>query len=82
MDAKGRAQLGELLAHRSGIAPPSDSAELTSLQVSFKPLDNCDMSGYYGTCPLFIREAHIARKIGFYQIPNFQRVCAETAGTS
>ncbi|CAM9388206.1 unnamed protein product, partial [Sphacelaria rigidula] len=33
MDAAGRAELGELLVHRSGLAPPPDGADLTSLQV-------------------------------------------------
>ena len=33
MDAKGRAELGELLLHHSGLAPPVDGADLTSLQV-------------------------------------------------
>lgn len=33
MDAKGRAELGELLTHRSGLSPPPDGAELTTLQV-------------------------------------------------
>lgn len=34
MDAKGRAELGDLLKHRSGLAPPADGADLTSLQVT------------------------------------------------
>lgn len=34
MDAKGRAELGDLLMHRSGLAPPADGADLTSLQVT------------------------------------------------
>ncbi|CAN0578881.1 unnamed protein product, partial [Ectocarpus sp. 12 AP-2014] len=33
MDAKGRAKLGEVLIHHSGLAPPADGADLTSLQV-------------------------------------------------
>lgn len=33
MDAKGRAALGEVLIHHSGLAPPADGADLTSLQV-------------------------------------------------
>lgn len=33
MDAKGRAELGEVLIHHSGLAPPVDGADLTSLQV-------------------------------------------------
>lgn len=33
MDAKGRAELGEVLIHHSGLAPPLDGAGLTSLQV-------------------------------------------------
>ncbi|CAM9106263.1 unnamed protein product [Ectocarpus fasciculatus] len=33
MDAKGRAELGEVLIHHSGLAPPADGADLTSLQV-------------------------------------------------
>lgn len=33
MDAKGRAELGEVLIHHSGLAPPLDGADLTSLQV-------------------------------------------------
>lgn len=33
MDATGRSELGELLMHRSGLAPPPDGADITSLQV-------------------------------------------------
>lgn len=33
MGAKGRAELGEVLIHHSGLAPPADGADLTSLQV-------------------------------------------------
>lgn len=35
MDAAGRAELGELLMHRSGLAPPPDGADITSLQVNY-----------------------------------------------
>lgn len=33
MDANGRAELGEVLIHHSGLAPPTDGSDLTSLQV-------------------------------------------------
>lgn len=42
MDAAGRAELGELLVHRSGLAPPPDGADLTSLQVNnHVTVDSC-----------------------------------------
>lgn len=42
MDAKGRAELGEVLMHHSGLAPPLAGADLTSLQV--QPSFSCVMT--------------------------------------
>ena len=38
MDAKGRAELGTRLLQHTGLAPPADGFDLTSLQVTSQQL--------------------------------------------
>lgn len=63
MDAKGRAELGEVLIHHSGLAPPLDGADLTSLQVGPRcrriiALMSCGLNVFFLWLPLWLSFWH------------------------